>query len=467
MYHFSRRIPCDPFLAAKRKEYDPQRFGGGFMLEYLRKKQTETQAQGAGPEHTALSAGMGNQAMLSMLESQEARQSARPASGGEPLADAMRVKFEQRFGVPMDDVQVYRNSPKPAQLGSLAYAKGTDVFIGPGQEQHLEHELGHVVQQKFGLVKPTTTIDGLPVNLDQGLEQRADMLSIHGHQAIQGNCVVQMKLPYMYHQIGLNCGFSALSRAISKLIPNEGNTLDARHDLEKRLTTHAVQNDYSIMGEAFDPEALVRTCNDLYGEKLLAETVSIDGENSLQMILESAKGKDQVVLFPYFTAIDASTPKENKEGRQNAHWAALDPNDLTTRGTILLYEGNKQGVVRKAGAVSPKGWATKDLQTSNESITGSYDWEPFINHPRIPDLQKKEYLDLFLHPSQKDYRQDLFSRWGMNVYMKFALLNKKEVLQKNGGPNSEQLKESVNLKGKAVVISLKSLEKNPLDDEVD
>ena len=33
--------------------------------------------------------------------------------------------------------------------------QGTDIHVGPGQEQHLPHEAWHVVQQERRRVKPT------------------------------------------------------------------------------------------------------------------------------------------------------------------------------------------------------------------------------------------------------------------------------------------------------------------------
>ena len=45
----------------------------------------------------------------------------------------------------MDDVNVHYNSNKPAQLQAHAYAQGTDIHLGPGQEKHLPHEAWHVV----------------------------------------------------------------------------------------------------------------------------------------------------------------------------------------------------------------------------------------------------------------------------------------------------------------------------------
>lgn len=86
----------------------------------------------------------------------------------------IKQDFETRSGLFFDNVRVHYNSQKPAKLGALAYTQGTQVYLGPGQERRLPHELGHVVQQKRGLVRPTGMVGGLPVNTDAGLEAQAD-----------------------------------------------------------------------------------------------------------------------------------------------------------------------------------------------------------------------------------------------------------------------------------------------------
>lgn len=86
----------------------------------------------------------------------------------------LKEEFEKKSGFSFDNVRVYYHSEKPAQLDALAYTQGNSVYIGPGQEEHLKHELGHVVQQKQGIVKPTTMINQLPVNMDSQLETQAD-----------------------------------------------------------------------------------------------------------------------------------------------------------------------------------------------------------------------------------------------------------------------------------------------------
>jgi hypothetical protein len=96
---------------------------------------------------------------------------------GPGLPAPLKAGIEQLSGIAMDGVRVHRDSPEPAKVGALAYARGSDIHLGPGQEQHLPHEAWHVVQQAQGRVKATTQLkDGVPVNDDAGLEEEADAM---------------------------------------------------------------------------------------------------------------------------------------------------------------------------------------------------------------------------------------------------------------------------------------------------
>lgn len=86
----------------------------------------------------------------------------------------LKQSFEQRSGFSFDDVRVHYHSDKPASVGALAYTQGNQVYIGSGQERHLQHELVHVVQQKKGMVQPTRTFRRFQLNDDARLEQEAD-----------------------------------------------------------------------------------------------------------------------------------------------------------------------------------------------------------------------------------------------------------------------------------------------------
>jgi hypothetical protein len=101
------------------------------------------------------------------------------------LPDALKSGMESISGLSLSDVKVHRNSDMPAQLQAHAYAQGTDIYLGPGQEKHLPHELGHVVQQKEGRVKPTVQLKGkININDDNGLEKEADFW---GQKALKMN----------------------------------------------------------------------------------------------------------------------------------------------------------------------------------------------------------------------------------------------------------------------------------------
>ena len=104
----------------------------------------------------------------------------RPNNTGMP--DNLKSGIESLSGFSMDDVRVHYNSSKPATVQALAYTQGTDIHVAPGQEKHLPHEAWHVAQQMAGRVSPTTSINGLPVNDNAGLEHEADVM---GEKAVQ------------------------------------------------------------------------------------------------------------------------------------------------------------------------------------------------------------------------------------------------------------------------------------------
>ena len=84
------------------------------------------------------------------------------------MSDNLKAGIEDLSGFAMDDVRVHYNSPEPATVQALAYTQGTDIYVAPGQEQHLPHEAWHVAQQM--------AVSGLPVNDCIELEHEADVM---------------------------------------------------------------------------------------------------------------------------------------------------------------------------------------------------------------------------------------------------------------------------------------------------
>lgn len=98
------------------------------------------------------------------------------------LPDHLKAGIESLSGMSMDHVKVHYNSAKPAQVGALAYAQGSDIYLAPGQARHLPHEAWHVVQQQQGRVRPTTSVNGVAVNDNVQLEREADVMGALANQ---------------------------------------------------------------------------------------------------------------------------------------------------------------------------------------------------------------------------------------------------------------------------------------------
>lgn len=114
--------------------------------------------------------------LTDMQSNAAAAPSAPPAANHTGLPTQLKAGIESLSGMSMDHVQVHYNSSKPAQLQALAYAQGSNIHVGPGQEKHLPHEAWHVVQQAQGRVRPTVQAKGMPINDDPGLEREADVM---------------------------------------------------------------------------------------------------------------------------------------------------------------------------------------------------------------------------------------------------------------------------------------------------
>lgn len=105
-----------------------------------------------------------------------------PPSNRTGLPDQLKSGIESLSGLSLDAVRVHYNSDKPAQLQAHAYAQGSEIHLGAGQERHLPHEAWHVVQQAQGRVRPTLQMKAGVVNDDPSLEKEADMM---GEKAVQ------------------------------------------------------------------------------------------------------------------------------------------------------------------------------------------------------------------------------------------------------------------------------------------
>ena len=141
------------------------------------------------------------------------------------LPDNLKTGMENLSGMSLDDVNVHRNSDKPAQLQAHAYAQGTDIHLGPGQEKHLPHEAWHVVQQKQGRVQPTMQMKGMVnVNDDAGLEKEADVMGAKAMQNIDNFQPQVAQMAFLNNDAGLEKEVD-VTGANMQLKPHSQNTI--------------------------------------------------------------------------------------------------------------------------------------------------------------------------------------------------------------------------------------------------
>ena len=166
------------------------------------------------------------------------------------LPDDLKAGIENLSGMSMGHVKVHYNSSQPAQLQARAYAQGSDIHVGPGQEQHLPHEAWHVVQQAQGRVEPTKQMKpGLPVNDDAGLETEADVM---GAQALKSAA----QLKQINSPASMNGRNFASASVVQRLTTNKGYEFpdSERDDLDAFLDENGIATplvcslaDYNIL----------------------------------------------------------------------------------------------------------------------------------------------------------------------------------------------------------------------------
>ena len=118
--------------------------------------------------------------------------------------------------------------------------------MGPGQERHLRHELGHVVQQKSFNITPTKYIRGLAINDDKIYEESAD-------KNLLSNCNTDDILAHNYSDTA--------SRVIQRyVIPKE--VFDQLFNLRRQASTgqsiahlNQIITDYGIVDAAVSLDA--------------------------------------------------------------------------------------------------------------------------------------------------------------------------------------------------------------------
>ncbi len=137
------------------------------------------------------------------------------------IPDNVKAGFESYSGHSFDDVRVHYNSDVPAQFQAHALTIGNEVHIARGQEKHRDHELGHVVQQKNGEVRPDSKVNGMNANVNENMEKAAD--------TIAAGATVQRKAWVISRELNLGMSSSSDSDSSSSRSQHIGRDAGSSH----------------------------------------------------------------------------------------------------------------------------------------------------------------------------------------------------------------------------------------------
>lgn len=222
------------------------------------------------------------------------------------IPERLKAGLEHLSGMDLSQVQVHRNSAKPAQVNALAYAQGTNIHLGPGQETHLPHEGWHVVQQMQGRVRPTTTVNGYGVNNHQHLEYEAD---------IMGQKAAQMRTQSIIQQAALS---------VDPAYP-------------RKSTDYATSNLSGIPIQCFSKSDLKNGLGSEFREKHVANVnfPSLDSRDKQENVIESVYyNRPRDDRKPMNTVFFASPESIEQDLRSNINGDDVDYNtEYTTQNT--------------------------------------------------------------------------------------------------------------------------------------
>ncbi|MGH1335371.1 MAG: DUF4157 domain-containing protein [Aureispira sp.] len=182
------------------------------------------------------------------------------------IPDRLKAVIEHFSGFSLDKVRVHYNSDKPALMDAHAYAEGFDIYIGPGQEKHLAHELWHVVQQMKGEVSSKEEVNGRKANTDKDLEKKASTIGNKAEQQQEGGIEQQETTPLKEGTISSDIAQFVLTykgeqlRNMRELAGNREGAFDAyrgSEDASKKAKLEHPDKVYDLENNLAEVEAAV------------------------------------------------------------------------------------------------------------------------------------------------------------------------------------------------------------------
>ena len=306
---------------------------------------------------------IGNQAVCQLLKNAGIMNDVKSGNEKKTISkdktDEIRSRMENISGVDLSDVRVHFDSGKPAELGALAFTKGTEIHIGPGQEKHLPHEMWHAVQQKQGRVRPTRDIKGIRINDDKKLEKEADKM---GQKNISDKKIDITKKAAAQKTVQMKPGTLNMEVKVMKLSQKVPVTEQVKivYDDTKPITVQEIkvhlQKEFEEKLDYFTISLIYKFNNPEMSGNLTRPDYSIPGENIAKFYKN---------VFAVIKEVEGKSQKEEEDKPKDR-----DPDIITITylcGLIDTYEfakivtGNHINAAKKEELVQDSGVQTQQI----------------------------------------------------------------------------------------------------------
>jgi hypothetical protein len=110
-----------------------------------------------------------------------------PSRNGVPLAPNLRHLAEARNNLDLSDVRVHVGH-EATHLGAAAFTTRSDIYLAPGNERLVGHELTHLIQQREqgGLVVPALAGSLVELNEQNSVPAGSDSVPPTEAAAVDG-----------------------------------------------------------------------------------------------------------------------------------------------------------------------------------------------------------------------------------------------------------------------------------------
>lgn len=220
-----------------------------------------------------------------------------PLNKTQSYNDNLKQEMEQKYHVDMSNVVIHYNSDVPAKFHAGAMAGNDNIYMRSGKQQHLRHEMHHIVQQKKQLVEGKHKHKGAMFNTDIALEQ--NNIPIQQHKKYTSPVYQFCRESFTQKEIKAiadkeNCHFGKKEKPGLKrrILSFANNSLLLNDDVDGEKTIANLHMIFHILAQDFDlTEPIFYILDTMQNPQQALQAITLlDNRNKIKVGLRGSRG---------------------------------------------------------------------------------------------------------------------------------------------------------------------------------